>query len=71
MVNVASHAFKLQFTSMIMHKEILCIVGPIKSKVFDVYLEPLLKEILQLWYGISTYNIMKERECKHSPYGQA
>jgi hypothetical protein len=30
-------------------------------EVFDVYLEPLLEEILQLWYGISTYNITKER----------
>jgi hypothetical protein len=29
-------------------------------KVFDVYMEPLVEEILQLWYGISTYDVTKE-----------
>jgi hypothetical protein len=30
------------------------------SEVFDVYIEPLVEEILQLWYGITAYDITKE-----------
>jgi hypothetical protein len=29
-------------------------------KVFDVFLEPLVEEFLQLWYGIPAYDITKE-----------
>jgi hypothetical protein len=32
----------------------------ITSEVFDVYLEPLVEELLQLWYGIPAYDITKE-----------
>jgi hypothetical protein len=32
----------------------------VTSEVFDVYLEPLVEELLQLWYGIPAYNITKE-----------
>jgi hypothetical protein len=32
----------------------------ITSEVFDVYIEPLVEEILQLWYGITAYDITKE-----------
>ena len=32
----------------------------ITSEVFDLYIEPLVEEILQLWYGILEYNITKE-----------
>jgi hypothetical protein len=30
-------------------------------EVFDVYLEPLVEEILQLWNGFSSYDITKDR----------
>jgi hypothetical protein len=33
----------------------------VTSEVFDMYMEPLVEEILQLWYGISTYDITKEQ----------
>jgi hypothetical protein len=33
----------------------------VTSEVFDVYMEPLVEEILQLWYGISAYDITKEQ----------
>jgi hypothetical protein len=33
----------------------------ITSEVFDVYMEPLVEEILQLWYGVSVHDITKER----------
>jgi hypothetical protein len=32
----------------------------VTSEVFDVYMEPLVEEILQLWYGISAYDVTKE-----------
>jgi hypothetical protein len=32
----------------------------VTSEVFDVYLEPLVEELLQLWYGIPAYDITKE-----------
>jgi hypothetical protein len=32
----------------------------VTSEVFDVYLEPLIEELLQLWYGIPAYDITKE-----------
>jgi len=32
----------------------------VTAEVFDVYLEPLVEELLQLWEGIPTYNIAKE-----------
>jgi hypothetical protein len=32
----------------------------VTSEVFDVYIEPLVEEILQLWYGITAYDITKE-----------
>jgi hypothetical protein len=31
-VNVTSHTFKLQFTSMVMYKEMFCVVGHVNSK---------------------------------------
>jgi hypothetical protein len=31
-------------------------------EVFDVYMEPLVEEIVQLWYWISAYDITKELE---------
>jgi hypothetical protein len=33
----------------------------VTSEVFNVYLEPLVEEILQLWNGISAYDITKDR----------
>jgi hypothetical protein len=33
----------------------------VTSEVFDVYMELLVEEILQLWYGISAYDITKEQ----------
>jgi hypothetical protein len=33
----------------------------ITFEVFDVYMEPLMEEILQLWYEISAYDITKEQ----------
>jgi hypothetical protein len=33
----------------------------VTSEVFDVFLEPLVEELLQVWYGIPTYDITKER----------
>jgi hypothetical protein len=33
----------------------------VNSEVFDVYMEPLVDESLQLWYGISVYDITKEQ----------
>jgi hypothetical protein len=33
----------------------------VTSEVFDVYLEPLVEEIQQLWNGISAYDITKDR----------
>jgi hypothetical protein len=33
----------------------------VTSEVFDVYMEPLVEELLQLWYGIPAYDITKER----------
>jgi hypothetical protein len=32
----------------------------VTSKVFDVYLEPLVEELLQLWQDVSAYDIRKE-----------
>jgi hypothetical protein len=32
----------------------------VTSEVIDVYLEPLVEELLQLWYGIPAYDITKE-----------
>jgi hypothetical protein len=52
---------------MVMYKEVLCVVGPINSRkksitseIFDVFMEPLVEKILQLWYGIFVYDITKE-----------
>jgi hypothetical protein len=33
----------------------------VTSEVFDVYMEPLVEELLQLWYGIPAYDITKEQ----------
>jgi hypothetical protein len=33
----------------------------IALEVFDVYMEPLVEEILQSWYKISAYYITKEQ----------
>lgn len=30
------------------------------AEVFDVYLEPLVKELLQLWEGVEAYDITKD-----------
>jgi hypothetical protein len=30
------------------------------SKHFDVYLAPLIEELLQLWYGIPAFDIIQE-----------
>jgi ribosomal protein S27AE len=40
----------------------LLIVGKesVTSEVFDVYIKPLVEELLQLWYGIPAYDITKE-----------
>jgi hypothetical protein len=32
----------------------------VTSEVFDVYMEPLVEELLKLWYGVSAYDITKE-----------
>jgi hypothetical protein len=32
----------------------------VTSEVFDVYLEPLVEELIQLWDGIAAYDITKE-----------
>jgi hypothetical protein len=32
----------------------------VTSEVFDVYLEPLVEELLQLWQGVPAYDIRKE-----------
>jgi hypothetical protein len=33
----------------------------VTSEVFDVYMEPLVEELLQLWYGIPVYDIIMEQ----------
>jgi hypothetical protein len=32
----------------------------VTSEVFDVYMEPLVEELLKLWYSVSVYDITKE-----------
>ena len=32
----------------------------VTSDVFDVYLEPLVEELLQLWEGVEAYDVIKE-----------
>jgi hypothetical protein len=32
----------------------------VTSEVFDVYLEPLVEELTQLWKGVDAYDVLKE-----------
>ena len=43
----------------------LLIPGPKSSgKDFDVFLEPLIEELLQLWSGVMTYDAARRRKFK-------
>jgi hypothetical protein len=68
MVNVTSHAINYNLRLWLCAKKSFVLLArlilgneSITSEVFNVYMEPLVEEILQLWYEISTYNITKER----------
>jgi hypothetical protein len=52
---------------MVVHEEVLHHVGftiPGKQSVttenFDVYMEPLLEELLELWEGVLAYDVLKD-----------
>jgi len=36
----------------------------VTSEVFDMSLEPLIDELLELWVGIPTYDMSKDVGCK-------
>ena len=37
----------------------------VTCKVFDVYLEPLVEELLQLWEGVPAFDISKDKSHRH------
>ena len=43
----------------------LLIVGKelVTSEVFDVYIKPLVEELLQLWYGIQRMILQRSKLC--------
>jgi hypothetical protein len=43
----------------------------VTSEVFNVYLEPLVEELIQLWQGVPAYDIRKSMDYGGSPYGQS
>ena len=34
------------------------------SETFDVYLEPVVEELLELWVGIPAYDVTKDVGCR-------
>jgi hypothetical protein len=68
---VAGNVAELQHSSLHDYQEIFHHVSIVDSwkticdrKVFDVCMEPLVEELVQLWKGVVAYNVLKDLDCK-------
>jgi len=70
-VHLASASVELQCAPLALYQNFFVLLSllipgqeSVTSEVFDVYLEPVVDEFLDLWVGVSTYDITKAIGCK-------